>query len=253
MLSFDFSGKVAVVSGAASGMGLLFSKKFVESGGKVVMSDVNADTLAAAVASVNEIKNDSAVGVACDVRDYTQVCAVKDLALEAFGRIDVLVPFAGGAEHRMLGIAEKDFPSVPIEAFDWSIDVNLKGAFYLAHAVAGVMRDQRSGVIVLIGSIAGYEGSYADVGYATSKSALMNGLTKSLAQYGAKYGMRALCVAPGPVLTRAAMANMKTAVGKAAEPEEIVNAILFYASDESPSLTGQYILIDGGRAIMLPG
>ena len=103
MMSFDFSGKVAVVSGAASGMGLLFSKRFVESGGRVVMSDVNADTLAAAVAAVNEIKKDCAVGVVCDVRDYAQVCAVRDRALEAFGRIDVLVPFAGGAEHRMLG------------------------------------------------------------------------------------------------------------------------------------------------------
>lgn len=252
MLDIDFNGKVALVSGAASGMGLLFSKKFVELGGRAVMTDINSDTLSAAVAEVNKIVPESAVGVACDVRDYTAVCAARDTAVEKFGRIDVMIPFAGGAEHRMLGVEERDFAKVPIEVFDWSLDVNLKGAFYFSHAVIGLMKEQGSGAIVLIGSVSGHEGSYVDVGYATAKSALMNGLTKSLAQYGAGCGVKVVCVAPGPVLTRAAMARMKTAIGKAAEPEEIVDAIIYFISDKTPSLTGQTLLIDGGRSIMLP-
>ncbi len=217
------------------------------------MSDINSEALDAAVDEVNAINADSAIGVVCDARNYGQVCAVRDAAIEKFGRIDVLVPFAGGAEHRMLGVTERDFAKVPIEVFDWSLDVNLKGPFYFAHAIIGIMKEQRCGVIVLLGSIAGHEGSPVDVGYATSKSALMNGLTKSLAQYGAPHGVRCVCVAPGPVLTRAAMANMKTAIGRAAEPIEIINAIMFYISDESACFTGQSVLIDGGRATMLPG
>ena len=252
MLDFDFSGRVALVSGAASGMGLLFSKRFVELGGKVAMTDINSDTLSAAVAEVNGIAPDSAVGTVCDVRDYSAVCTARDVAVAKFGRIDVMIPFAGGAEHRMLGVAERDFAKVPIEVFDWSLDVNLKGAFYFSHAVIGLMKEQGSGSIVLIGSVSGHEGSYVDVGYATSKSALMNGLTKSLAQYGAQCGVRVICIAPGPVLTRAAMAKMKTAIGNAAEPEEIGDAILYFISGKTPSLTGQTLLIDGGRSIMLP-
>ena len=233
-------------------MGLLFSEEYVKMGGRVVMSDINADALAAAVDKVNAISADSAIGVTCDVRDYGQVCAVRDAAMEKFGRIDVLIPFAGGSELRMLNIAERDFAKVPIDVYDWSIDVNLKGPLYFAHSIIGVMKEQQRGVIVLLGSITGFEGSPHSVGYATSKSALMHGVTTSLAQYGAPYGVRCVCVAPGPVLTRAAMANMKTAIGRAAEPIEIISAIMFYISDESSSFTGQSVLIDGGRATMLP-
>jgi NAD(P)-dependent dehydrogenase (short-subunit alcohol dehydrogenase family) len=77
----------------------------------------------------------------------------------------------------------------------------------------------------------------------------MNGLTKSLARYGAKYGVRCVCISPGPVLTRPAMAKMKTALGRAADPQEIVDAILFFASDKGAFTTGVNILIDGGRFV----
>jgi NAD(P)-dependent dehydrogenase (short-subunit alcohol dehydrogenase family) len=112
------------------------------------------------------------------------------------------------------------------------------------------MREQKSGVILGIGSITGHEGSDTAIGYATSKSAVMNGWVKSVAFAGAKYNIRCNAIAPGPVMTRPGMANMKTLIGRAAEPQEIVDLMLYLASDMSESITGQSILIDGGRSIM---
>jgi len=86
--------------------------------------------------------------------------------------------------------------------------------------------------------------------YPTSKAGLMFGLTKSVAQYGAQYGIRCNCVSPGPVLTRAAMANMKTLLGRAAEPQEIIDLILFLASEKGQFINGENIMIDGGRNAM---
>ena len=249
-MEFNFSGKVAVISGAASGMGLVFSKKFVESGGSIVMSDINPDTLSAAVKEVNAIRNGAAVGSVCDVRKYDEVKNLMDIAMKNFGRVDVTVPFAGGAETRMLGVTEPNFEKIPIEVFDWSIDVNMRSQLYFDHAVFGIMKEQRSGVLMHIGSVTGAEGGSSVPGYSASKSGVMIGLTISMAQLGSQYGIRSVCVSPGPVLTRASMANMKTLLGRAASPEEVVNAILYYASEDGSFYTGINVLIDGGRHIM---
>ena len=253
-MKFDFTNQVAIFTGAASGMGLLASRLFVEAGGSVVMTDINEEALSEKVAQVNEIRAGAAVGVVCDVRDYAQIAHARDVAVETYGRIDLAVPFAGGAEGRMLKIPkeQRSYGDMPIEALDWSIDVNLKGQIYLGHAVFNVMRTQRRGVIVHIGSITGEEGDNggASVGYSAAKSAAMNGLTKSVAQHGAPYGIRCVCVAPGPVLTRDAMANMQTALGRAAEPKEIVDLILYLASPEGSFFNGVNLLMDGGRNIL---
>jgi NAD(P)-dependent dehydrogenase (short-subunit alcohol dehydrogenase family) len=164
--------------------------------------------------------------------------------------------FAGGYALRMLKVdraAYPEFPDVPMEVFDWGLDVNLKGPFYFAHAVLKQMREQNSGLIVNIGSISGAEGSSYGMEYPTAKAGLMYGLTKSVAQYGAKYGIRCVCISPGPVLTRAAMAKMKTLLGRAAEPQEIIDLILFIASDKGQFINGENIMIDGGRNAMRRG
>lgn len=245
----EFKGKTAVVTGAASGMALLFCKKFVALGGNVVMADINGDILAEKAAEINTEYPGKATASVCDVRNYGEVCAVRDLAVQAYGGIDVMVNLAGGAETRMLK-ATGEFPDIPIEVYDWGIDVNLKGQFYFAHAVMKQMRAQKSGVIINIGSITGEEGCATNVAYATSKSGAMNGLTKSLALYGSKYGVRCVCVSPGPVLTRPGMAAMKTALGRAAEPMELVHMLLYAASEEGSFLDGINILMDGGRNIL---
>ena len=232
-------------------MGLLTSRRFAESGGSVVMTDINGEILEQRVAEINAIRAGAATGVVCDVRRYEQISHACQVAVDTYGRIDLAVPFAGGAELRMLGVKGLEFPDVPIEVYDWSLDVNLRSQLYLDHAVLKYMREQKSGVIVHIGSVTGEEGSAGNVGYATTKSGAMYGLTKSIAQYGAKYGIRCCCVSPGPVLTREAMANMDTLLGRAAEPIEVVNFVLYLASDEGAILTGHNYFVDGGRIAML--
>ena len=246
-----FQNQTAIATGAASGMGLLFSENFTALGGNVVMCDVNESVLTQKVADINKKGNGKAVGILCDVRDYGQVCNVRDRAVEIFGRIDIMANFAGGTARRVLNVGwEDEFPDVPIDVFDWGLDVNLKGPFYFAHSVLKQMREQRSGLIINIGSISGAEGDGQGMDYPTAKAGLMYGLTKSIAQSGAKYGIRCVCVSPGPVLTRAAMANMKTMLGRAAEPQEIIDLILFIASEKGQVINGENIMIDGGRNAM---
>ena len=249
----EFKDKIAIVSGAASGMGLLFSENFAELGGNVVMCDVNEAVLFEKVSAINEKGVGKAIGVLCDVRDYSQICAARDKAVSEFGRIDILANFAGGTATRMCKVNRNqypEFPDVPIEVYDWGIDVNLKGPFYFAHAVLKQMREQQSGLIINIGSITGAEGDRYGMDYPTSKAGLMYGLTKSIAQFGSKYGIRCVCISPGPVLTRAAMANMPTLLGRAAEPQEIIDLCLFVASEKGQFINGENIMIDGGRNAM---
>lgn len=247
----DFKGKTAIVSGAASGMGLLFSENFAKLGGNILMCDVNSDALEKEVNKINSLNCGMAAGCLCDVRDYGDVCAARDKAVAKFGSIDILTNFAGGAAVRVLKVDPKlEFPDIPIDVYDWGIDVNLKGQFYFAHACMKQMREQKSGLIVNIGSITGKEGDGRGMEYPTAKSGVMYGLTKSLAQYGANYNVRCVCVSPGPVLTRAAMANMKTLLGRAAEPQEIIGLILFIASEKGQFINGENIMIDGGRNAM---
>ena len=252
----DFTGKTAISTGAASGMGLLFAQNFAALGGNVVMCDVNGPVLAEKAGEINAAGAGKAVGVVCDVRDYDQVCAARDRAVAEFGSIDVMANFAGGTAVRVRGVdCEKypEFPDVPIEVYDWGIDVNLKGPFYFAHAVLKQMRQQNSGLIINIGSISGQDGDPYGMDYPASKAGLMFGLTKSIAQYGAPYGIRCVCVSPGPVLTRPAMANMKTLLGRAAEPQEIIDLCLFIASEKGQFINGENIMIDGGRSAMFRG
>lgn len=249
----NFQGKTAISTGAASGMGLLFAQNFASLGGNVVLCDVNEKALAEKVEEINAKGQGKAIGIVCDVRDYKQVCAARNKAVETFGAIDVMANFAGGTAVRMQKVDRSlypEFPDVPIDVYDWGIDVNLKGPFYFAHAVLKQMRAQKSGLIVNIGSITGAEGDGYGMDYPTAKAGLMYGLTKSVAQYGAPYNVRCVCVSPGPVLTRAAMASMKTLLGRAAEPQEIVDLILFIASEKGQFINGENIMIDGGRNAM---
>lgn len=244
----SFAGKTVLITGGASGMGLLSGRCFAKEGANVALVDFDRAALDRAVDEVRAI-TENVIGCCADVRVYEQVKKAVDDAHEAFGSIDILIPFAGGAEARVLN-APGEFQNLPIEVFDFGLDVNLKGAVYFAHAALKYMAEQNCGVIVFIGSITGEEGSPNNVAYAASKSALMNGVVKSIAQAGAKYNVRSVCVAPGPVLTRAAMANMKTMAGRAAQPQEIVDMIMYLASEKGAFVNGTTLLMDGGRNVM---
>lgn len=248
----NFIGKTAIVTGAASGMGLLFAQNFAKLGGNIVLCDVNEAVLSEKVDEINSTADGKALGIVCDVRDYSQVCTVRDETVKSFGAIDIVVNFAGGYGRRMQKVdGSLDFTEVPIEVFDWSLDVNLKGPFYFAHAVLKQMRTQSTGgLIINIGSVTGMEGSAQGMDYPVAKAGLMFGLTKSIAQYGEGLNIRSVCVSPGPVLTRADMAKMRTPLGRAADPQEIVDLCLFIASEKGQFINGENIMIDGGRNAM---
>jgi NAD(P)-dependent dehydrogenase (short-subunit alcohol dehydrogenase family) len=241
----EFSDRTAIITGAASGMGLLSAQMLAAQGANVVMTDVNLDAVEAAAEAIRQ-SGGAALALQVDVRDFTQVRQAASAALEKYGRIDILINCAGGASTRVFGCHD-EFKDIDIEIIDWGLDVNLKGPVYFARAVIGTMIAQRSGVIINIGSIEGQTGSSC-IDYGTAKSGVMNGLTKSLALYGAPYGVRTCCVSPGPVMTRPAMAKMRTPLGRAAQPEEIVNLIIYLCSDKAAFITGTNYLIDGGRS-----
>lgn len=243
----DFTGKTAVITGAASGIGYLTALQLSQAGAAVGFLDVNPEAAAQAAEKINAAGGHAyAYGV--DIRFYEQIeAAVSDL-YEKTGRVDILVNCAGGASIRIFNRSE-GFHEMPVDVLDWGIDVNLKGPMYMARAVMGYMIQQKSGVIINIGSVDGQTGTPACVDYSTAKAGVMNGLTKSLALYGAPHGVRVCCVSPGPVLTRAAMAKMETRLGRAAEPQEIVDLILFLASDKGAFITGSNYMIDGGRSV----
>ncbi len=252
----EFKNKTVVVTGAASGMGLLSAQCFAKEGANVLLTDVNEEVLLKKTNEINSWGKGKADCLVTDVRDYTQVCTARDKAVEIFGSIDIVLNFAGGTAVRMRKVDQEkypEFPDVPIEVYDWGIDVNLKGPFYFAHACLKQMRTQNSGLIINIGSITGAEGDGYGMEYPTSKAGLMYGLTKSIAQYGSKYNIRCVCISPGPVLTRANMANMKTLLGRAAEPQEIIDLCMYVASEKGSFINGENILIDGGRNAMSRG
>lgn len=240
-----FTDKTVIISGAASGMGLLSARSFAERNANVVLADMNIEAAGEAAAQIRE-RGGRAAALAVDVRDYAQVKSAVDYAIQNFGGLDIIVNCAGGSARRILEQYDA-FADLDIGVIDWALDVNLKGPVYFARAGIGHMIKQKSGVIINIGSVEGETGS-TNIEYCTAKSGVMYGLTKSLALYGAPYGVRVCCVSPGPVLTRPAMAKMRTALGRAAQPGEIVDLILYLCSDKAAFITGVNYLIDGGRS-----
>ena len=245
-----FAGKTAVISGAASGMGLCTSRTLAEAGATVFMCDINGEGVRKAADEINAWGKGKAFAVEMDVRKFADCERSAALAIEKTGKIDLLICYAGGNEARCCS-SYKPLYEQPVEVIDWGMDTNLKGTLYLSRACMPHMVKAKSGVIVTLGSVTGFEGD-ANSTYCVTKGG--NGrLALSLAKAGAPYGVRAFCVAPGPVLTRPAMAKMQTALGFASEPQEVVDYILYMASPKGRSITGETYVIDAGRLVLPRG
>jgi len=256
----DFTGKTAISTGAASGMGLLFAQNWADLGGNVLMCDVNEEVLNEKVAEINANNKGKATGVVCDVRDYAQICSARDKAVETFGSIDVMANFAGGTAVRMRNVDREvypEFPDVPIDVYDWGIDVNLKGPFYFAHAVLKQMREQKSGLIINIGSIVGLTPLRIQCAFTAAKAGVFN-LSKAMALELAPLNIRVNAIAPGSIMfegTRKlfyADAQKAEAIlshipmHRAGDPGEIAAMTCFLASEEASYMTGSVVTIDGG-------
>lgn len=241
----EFQNRTAMATGGASGIALLFLQQMAQNRANVVLCDVNIE---AAEAEAEKIRAAGGNAIACqvDVRKYDQIEAAVNTALEKFGSVDYLLNAAGGNSQRICR-QTGGFINASPESIEWGVDVNLKGAILFTRAVLGKMLDQKYGVIINMGSIDGVTGAQC-LDYTASKAGMI-GLSQGTANIGAPYGVRSMCVSPGPVLTRPAMANMKTLLGRAAETIEVVDLILYLCSDKAAFITGQNYVIDGGRAL----
>lgn len=242
-------GKVALVTGAARGIGLAVVRRFLADGWRVGMLDVNREGLEAAHAELAGAgSGDRALVIACDVSDSAQVGASVDRLVEAFGRIDAVVNNAGVAVFKpLLQTTEEEWRRV--------LDVNLTGAFLTVQRAAPVMAETGGGAIVNIGSISGMRASTLRVAYGTSKAALGH-LTKQQAVELAELGIRVNLVAPGPVDTDMAKAVHTPAIradyhdaiplNRYGTPEELAEAVFFLCGAGASYITGQVLGVDGG-------
>lgn len=242
----DFEDEVAMVTGAASGIGFETARRFIEEGATVAACDIDEEGLKVA---------EKTLGPMCrtyrmDVVDVHSVNETAERIFREFGRIDVLVNNAGA-------VREKPLLTNDDADFDFTLGVNLKGTYNVTKAVMKYMVQQRSGAVVNVSSIVGVYGSLGQSAYSSSKAGV-NVLARVWAKEFAPYGIRVNSVAPGYVKTPLT-ANLskekiegiksKTPLGRLAEPIEIADVILFMASKKASYLTGQVIGVDGGMVM----
>ncbi|MFC3966146.1 glucose 1-dehydrogenase [Nocardia jiangsuensis] len=238
------SGKVALISGAARGMGAAHARAVVAEGGRVVLGDI-LDEPGAALA--DEL-GDAAVHVPLDVRDPEAWSAAVRTADERFGGLHVLVNNAGIVNGNLL-------PDFELSEWQKIIDINLTGTFLGMRASVPLLRKSGGGSIVNISSVEGLRGSAGLHGYVATKFAV-RGLTKSAALELAPQGIRVNSVHPG--LIRTPMTEgipedfLQIPLGRGAEPEEVSALVVFLASDESSYSTGAEFVVDGGLTAGVP-
>lgn len=245
------NGRICIVTGAAQGIGKGIAQRLVADGATVVVADLNDE---AATETAAELGNDS-IGVTVDISDRTAVDAMVAQAKEKYGRIDVLVNNAGW---------DKVGPFLDLEPDVWDriININLYGTLHCSQAAARVMVEQEGGgTIINIGSDAARVGSSGEAVYSACKGGVVS-FTKTLARELARYGVTANAVCPGPADTplfaqiSEENPKLRAALEKAiplrrlAQPEDLANAVAFFASPETSYITGQTLSVSGGLTMI---
>ncbi len=243
------SNKVAIVTGGARGLGKAFCVGMADEGAKIIVADILAEEAQRTAEEITS-RGGEATAVVCDITSEKNTQHMATEAIRAFGRIDILVNNAGA----LYGLTRKPFMEIPVEEWDRVMTVNIKGAFLCCRAVFPQMKKQGKGKIINISSNSAFGGPPNSAHYVASKSGVV-GLTRCIAADVAKYGLCVNSVAPGVTETEATrdMRELKeintaqTPLGRIANPEDIVGAVIFFASDESNYVTAQTLIVDGGR------
>ena len=249
-------GKVAMVTGAGSGLGKAMVMLMAREGAAVVVNDINVESMNNVV---DEIKKEGgrAIGIKADVSKRSEVQNLMKTAIEKFGQIDILVNNAGV-------VRRGSFFELTDEDWDIVLAVDLKGVYNCIQAVASYMMEKRYGKIVNISSasatgVTPHHGG-ATVNYAAAKIGVIQ-LTKTAARELGPYGINVNCIAPGSIITpmtytarskqeveeHLEFRRKSCVLNRSGKPEDVVNLTLFLASDESSFITGQLICCDGGR------
>ncbi len=247
---FDLTGKVAVVTGGSRGLGLHMCRAFAEAGADVVVASRKAEACDAAAAEIAAQTGQNCVGFAYHAGDWSQADALAEFVWERFGRVDVLVNNAGMSPlYDSLG-------TVTEALYQKVMEVNLQGPFRLSSIIGERMAAGDGGSIINVSSVAAVQPAPHELPYAMAKSGL-NTMTRGMAHaFGAN--VRVNCIMPGPFMTDiskawdleafAQRARETIPLGRGGEPEEVVGAALYFASDASSYTTGAILKIDGGSA-----
>ena len=243
-------GKVAVVTGAARGIGKAIAMKFAQEGASVAFTDLKADENFQNTEKELQALGVKAKGYTSNAADFEDTAKVVSEIVKDFGRIDVLVNNAGiTRDNLLMKMSEEDFDAV--------LNTNLKGAFNCIKHISRQMLKQKSGHIVNISSVSGVMGNAGQVNYSASKAGVI-GMTKAVAREMASRGITCNAIAPGfiktdmtDVLSDTIKENINAQIPmkKFGETEDVANLVAFLASDAAKYITGQVICVDGGMAM----
>lgn len=241
------TGKTALVTGAARGIGKAIALKFAEEGANIAFTDLVIDENGEATKAEIEAKGVKCMAYASNAADFAQTAEVVGQVHKDFGTIDILVNNAGiTKDGLMMRMTEAQWDAV--------INVNLKSAFNFIHACTPIMMRQRSGSIINMASVVGVHGNAGQSNYAASKAGMI-ALAKSVAQEMGSRGIRANAIAPGFIETAMTAAlpdevradwAKKIPLRRGGQPEDIANVATFLASDLAAYVTGQVLQVDGG-------
>jgi 3-oxoacyl-[acyl-carrier protein] reductase len=243
-------GKVAIVTGGARGLGKHFCLALAEEKAKVAVADILEDE-AESTAQEIQAKGGSSIARKVDVTSEQDTLRMAEETVRNFGKIDILINNAA----LIYGITRKPFTEIPIEEWDRLMTVNLKGPFLCSRAVFPQMKKQGKGKIISMSSETAFTGSRYFVHYVTSKGGIIS-FTRSLAAELGQYNICVNAVAPGFTESEASRSVIDdiskydidlTPLKRLEQPHDLVGAVLFLASEESDFITGQTLVVDGGR------